>query len=155
MVLEQAITRGQECGTDELKVVTNQDYLTLTQSLVTEMDDPLLTSYLLESKGRNTAPAIALAALTVSQIHDINTFMLVLPADHLIPDTSAFVVNALEAARQAQQGKLVVFGIQPTTPETGFGYIEVEKLGAHTQPVLRFVEKPDQAAAIEYLASGR
>lgn len=154
-LLEQAITRGQACGTDELLVVTNQDYLTLTQSLISEMNDPPLTNYLLEPKGRNTAPAITLAALTVSQIHDRDAVMLVLPADHLIPDTSAFVANALEAVRQAQQGKLVVFGIQPTAPETGFGYIEVEKLGAHTQPVLRFVEKPDQAAAIEYLASGR
>ncbi|OGB82706.1 MAG: mannose-1-phosphate guanylyltransferase/mannose-6-phosphate isomerase [Burkholderiales bacterium RIFCSPLOWO2_12_FULL_67_210] len=81
--------------------------------------------------------------------------MLVLPADHLIPDTEAFVANALEAVRQAQKGQLVVFGIQPTSPETGFGYIEVAKLGRDVQPVLKFVEKPDLATAQEYLATGR
>jgi mannose-1-phosphate guanylyltransferase len=154
-LLEQAIERGQACGTDELLVVTNQDYLTLTQSLIGEMSNPPSTSYLLEPKGRNTAPAIALAALTVSEHHGRDAVLLVLPADHLIPDSTAFVANALEAARYAQQGELVVFGIQPTAPETGFGYIEVEKVGSQTQAVLRFVEKPDQASAIEYLASGR
>lgn len=81
--------------------------------------------------------------------------MLVLPADHLIPDTEAFVDNALEATRQARQGQLVVFGITPTGPETGFGYIEVAKVGREIQPVLNFVEKPDMAEAQQYLATGR
>lgn len=154
-LLEQAIIRGQACGTDELLVVTNQDHLFLTQNLVSEMTDPPHTRYLLEPKGRNTAPAIALAALAVAQQHGADAVMLVLPADHLIPDTSAFVANALEAARHAQDGQLVVFGIQPTAPETGFGYIEVAQVGAAPQPVFKFVEKPDQATAIDYLATGR
>jgi mannose-1-phosphate guanylyltransferase len=154
-LLEQAIARGQACGTDELLVVTNQDHLCLTQNLVSEMTDPPHTRYLLEPKGRNTAPAIALAALAVAQQHGADAIMLVLPADHLIADTSAFVANALEAARHAQDGKLVVFGIQPTAPETGFGYIEVSQVGAAPQPVLKFVEKPDQATAMAYLATGR
>lgn len=154
-LLEQAIARGQACGTDELLVVTNQDHLFLTQNLVSEMTDPPHTRYLLEPKGRNTAPAIALAALAVAHQHGADAVMLVLPADHLIPDTSAFVANALEAARHAQDGQLVVFGIQPTAPETGFGYIEVAQVGAAPQPVLKFVEKPDQATAMAYLATGR
>jgi mannose-1-phosphate guanylyltransferase len=119
------------------------------------MTDPPHTRYLLEPKGRNTAPAIALAALAVAQQHGADAVMLVLPADHLIPDTSAFVANALEAARHAQDGQLVVFGIQPTAPETGFGYIEVAQVGAAPQPVLKFVEKPDQATAMAYLATRR
>ena len=154
-LLGQAISRGQDCGTDDLIVVTNQDYFFLTRDAVNALSDRPNTQYLLEPKGRNTAPAIALAALACAKRHGPDAVMLVLPADHLIPDTEAFVACALEAARQAQQGQLVVFGISPTGPETGFGYIEVEKPSRHTQKALRFVEKPDQATAQRYLASGR
>lgn len=154
-LLEQAIARGQACGTEDVLIVTNQDHLFLTQNLVAEMSDAPRVSYLLEPKGRNTAPAIALAALSVEQQYGRDTVMLVLAADHLIPDTSAFVANSLEAARYAQQGRLVVFGVQPTGPETGFGYIEVDQMGAGAQPVRRFVEKPDLGTAQEYLATGR
>ena len=154
-LLEQAIARGQACGTEDVLIVTNQDHLFLTQNLVAEMPDAPRVSYLLEPKGRNTAPAIALAALSVEQQYGRDAVMLVLAADHLIPDTSAFVANSLEAARYAQQGRLVVFGIKPAGPETGFGYIEVDKVGAGAQPVTKFVEKPDLATAQEYLATGR
>ena len=154
-LLEQAITRGQACGTEDVLIVTNQDHLFLTQNLVAEMSDTPRVSYLLEPKGRNTAPAIALAALTVAQQHGRDAVMLVLAADHLIPDTSAFVANALDAARFAQQDRLVVFGVQPTSPDTGFGYIEVGKVGAGVQPVTKFVEKPNLVIAQEYLATGR
>ena len=154
-LLEQAIARGQACGTDDVLIVTNQDHFYLTQDLVGEMTAPPHASYLLEPEGRNTAPAIALAALACAQAHGPEAVMLVLPADHLIPDTESFVVNALEAARLAQQGSLVVFGINPTGPETGFGYIEVPQIGRDAQAVLKFVEKPDQATAQQYLATGR
>lgn len=154
-LLEQAVSRGQACGTDHLIVVTNQDHLFLTQGLLAEMSDPPHPHYLLEPNGRNTAPAIALAALACQKLHGDDAVMLVLPADHLIPDTKSFVANALEAARHALDGRLVVFGIQPTGPETGFGYIEVAKIGRQAQPVLQFVEKPDIATAQEYLATGR
>lgn len=154
-LLEQAITRGQACGTDNVMIVTNQDHLFLTQSLVAEMPDPPRVSYLLEPKGRNTAPAIALAALAVSEQYGPDTVMLVLAADHLIPDTSTFVANALEASRHAQEGQLVVFGIQPTAPETGYGYIEVAETSTQPQPALKFVEKPNHATALQYLSTGR
>jgi mannose-1-phosphate guanylyltransferase len=110
---------------------------------------------LLEPKGRNTAPAIALAALACAQTHGPDVVMVVLPADHLIPDTEAFVSCALEAARFALQSQLVVFGITPTAPETGFGYIEVAQIARTPQKALRFVEKPDAATAQQYLATGR
>lgn len=154
-LLRQAIERGQACGTDDIMVVTNHDYLFLTRDVIQQLSDPPHTRYLLEPKGRNTAPAIAVAALTCAQEHGPDAIMLVLPADHLIPDTEAFVANALEAAHQAQQGQLVVFGISPTAPDTGFGYIEVDKVSRHTQKALRFVEKPDAATAQRYLATGR
>ena len=154
-LLEQAIARGQACGTDDVIIVTNQDHFYLTQDLVGEISNPPNAHYLLEPEGRNTAPAIALAALACIQAHGPEAVMLVLPADHLIPDTESFVVNALEAARLAQQGSLVVFGINPTGPETGFGYIEVPQIGREAQAVLKFVEKPDAATAQQYLATGR
>ena len=154
-LLEQAIGRAQACGADKAIIVTNQDHLNLTQDLVAEMTDPPRISYLLEPKGRNTAPAIALAALAVKQQYGVDAIMLILPADHLIPDISAFVSNALEAVNLAEDGRLVVFGIRPTAPETGFGYMEVETLGHEPRPVKQFVEKPNLEKARDYIASGR
>ena len=154
-LLQQAVERGQACGADETMIVTNQDYLFLTREVISNLQDPPKTSYLLEPKGRNTAPAIALAALACSQAHGADAVMIVLPADHLIPDSEAFVTNALEAARHALLGQLVVFGISPTAPETGFGYIEVAQIERTPQKALRFVEKPDAATAAQYLSTGR
>jgi mannose-1-phosphate guanylyltransferase / mannose-6-phosphate isomerase len=154
-LLQQAIERGLACGTDDLLVVTNQDYLFLTRGVIAETSDTPNANYLLEPKGRNTAPAIALAALACAKQHGSETVMLVLPADHLIPDTESFVACALEAARHAANGQLVVFGVSPTGPETAFGYIEVEKASRQTQKAMRFVEKPDLATAQDYLATGR
>lgn len=154
-LLAQAIARGQACGTDELLVITNQEHLFLTRNLLEQFADPPNAHFLLEPNGRNTGPAIALAALYCEQHYGPDAVMLVLPADHLIPDTPAFVACALEAAQLAGQGQLVVFGIHPTSPETGFGYIEVPHVGRESQRVLRFVEKPDLATAQEYLATGR
>ncbi|HEY8049596.1 MAG TPA: mannose-1-phosphate guanylyltransferase/mannose-6-phosphate isomerase [Ramlibacter sp.] len=154
-LLAQAIARGQACGTNETVVITNQDHIFLTRNLIEQFADPPNAHFLLEPNGRNTGPAIALAALHCEQRHGADTVMLVLPADHLIPDTRAFVACALEAAQVAAQGQLVVFGVQPTSPETGFGYIEVPQVARQSQRVLRFVEKPDLAAAQEYVASGR
>jgi mannose-1-phosphate guanylyltransferase/mannose-6-phosphate isomerase len=151
----QAVTRGQACGTEDVVVVTNQDYLFLTRAEMRHLDDAPDTHYLLEPKGRNTAPAIALAALQCAKAHGDDAVMMVLPADHLIPDTKAFVACATEAVNLAQKGQLVVFGVQPTSPDTGFGYIEVEHVSREAQRVLRFVEKPDLPTAQQYLATGR
>lgn len=154
-LLEQAIARGQGCGAVEAMIVANQEHLFLTQDLLQRMPNRPRVRYLLEPKGRNTAPAIALAALAAAQTHGRDAVLLVLPADHLIPDASTFVADAMRAVAQARQGRLVVFGIRPSTPETGFGYIEVKRVGQDPQPALRFVEKPDLATAQEYLATGR
>jgi mannose-1-phosphate guanylyltransferase len=154
-LLAQAIERGRACGTDELLLITNQDYLFLSNKVINDLQDPPHTHFLLEPKGRNTGPAIALAALHCQEFHGADAVMLVLPADHLIPDTKSFVACAMDAVALAQEGQLVVFGVQPTAPDTGFGYIEVERIARDSQPVLRFVEKPDLATAQEYLATGR
>ncbi|MBX2807997.1 MAG: mannose-1-phosphate guanylyltransferase/mannose-6-phosphate isomerase [Cellvibrionaceae bacterium] len=113
------------------------------------------TDIILEPCGRNTAPAIALAALAQP-----DALLLVLPADHVIKDTDAFARAVSQATLQAQAGKLVTFGIVPTAAETGYGYV---KSGAtvdqptgdgHVCVVEQFVEKPDKATAEAYLASG-
>lgn len=110
----------------------------------------LLNRYILEPFGRNTAPAIATAALQVAATHGESACLLVLPADHLIADQAAFVDAVAKAMQLAAQGKLVTFGIQPDAPETGYGYIE-----ADGNDVKRFVEKPDLETARGYVASGR
>ena len=154
-LLQQAVQRGQACGAEDILVVTNQRHHFLTKDLMASMQNPPRTRYLLEPKGRNTAPAIALAALAVEAAHGAHTIMLILPADHLIPDSESFVACALEAANLAAQGELIVFGIHPTGPEVGFGYVEVEKASRSSQRALRFVEKPDLATAQQYLSTGR
>ncbi|MDO6746302.1 mannose-1-phosphate guanylyltransferase/mannose-6-phosphate isomerase [Gilvimarinus sp. 1_MG-2023] len=108
---------------------------------------------ILEPAGRNTAPAIALAAFTALE-SDPNAVLLVLPADHVINDPDSFRAVVEKATKAAQQGDLVTFGIVPTYPETGYGYIRGEAGGELGQAVKRFVEKPDLETAKTYLASG-
>lgn len=109
---------------------------------------------LLEPVGRNTAPAIALAALQAT-VDGADPVLLVLAADHLIVDVATFQASILTALPLAQAGKLVTFGIVPTQAETGYGYIEQgTAVDGGGYAVSRFVEKPDLATAREYLASG-
>jgi len=110
---------------------------------------------LLEPVGRNTAPAVALAALLAQQDH-ADPYLLVLPADHVIQDEAKFVQAIATALQSAQQNKLVTFGIVPSVPETGYGYIEKGETreGAGGFSVKQFVEKPDRATAQTYLDSG-
>ncbi|MEZ8257964.1 mannose-1-phosphate guanylyltransferase/mannose-6-phosphate isomerase [Vibrio cyclitrophicus] len=107
----------------------------------------------LEPVGRNTAPAIALAALQGIKEGD-DPLLLVLAADHVIKNQAEFASVVKKAKVQAEQGKLVTFGIVPTGPETGYGYIkEGSTLGDSSFEVERFVEKPDLATAHEYVNS--
>lgn len=108
---------------------------------------------LLEPVGPNTAPAIALAALQASSGAE-DPILLVLAADHLIQDVAAFHASIQAALPLACAGKLVTFGIVPTHPETGYGYIEKGGSLGDGFTVSRFVEKPDLTAATEYLSSG-
>jgi len=104
--------------------------------------------------GRNTAAAVAMAAHLVSERHGPDALMLVLAADHLIQDQASFATAVAQAAVLAQQGHLVTFGIVPTGPETGFGYIEAGEALSQGHKVARFVEKPTLDKAQAYLASG-
>lgn len=112
---------------------------------------------ILEPAGRNTAPAVAVAALCVAD-SDPQGVMLVLPADHLIRDVGGFHEAAAKAAVLAGAGRLVTFGIVAREPETGYGYLERGDAIAGTKnayQVARFVEKPDETHAREFIASGR
>ncbi|MFT6825111.1 MAG: mannose-1-phosphate guanylyltransferase/mannose-6-phosphate isomerase, partial [Pseudohongiellaceae bacterium] len=110
---------------------------------------------LLEPVGRNTAPAVALAALCALQ-DNADPLLLVLPADHVIEDQTAFQQAIAQALQSAKQGKLATFGIVPSVPETGYGYIHkgVQLASGNGYCVEQFVEKPDQETAQAYLDSG-
>src|SRR6478735_3360388 len=107
----------------------------------------------LEPVGRNTAPAIAVAALQ-ALADGADPLLLVLPSDHVVADVDAFRAAVHPASVAAAEGKLVTFGIVPTSPETGFGYIEADKAATGVRPVRRFVEKPDLATAQRYVQEG-
>jgi mannose-1-phosphate guanylyltransferase / mannose-6-phosphate isomerase len=138
-------------------IVTNQEYSFKTREEVDRTPGlgSTAVTLLLEPMGRNTAPAIAVAAHWAAAAHP-DAILLVLAADHLIPDEAAFQQAARQAAAAAAQGDIVLFGIQPTGPETGFGYIEYEPGGAPDQAykVRRFVEKPDATRAVQFLQAG-
>jgi mannose-1-phosphate guanylyltransferase/mannose-6-phosphate isomerase len=133
-------------------IVTNRDYYFLSRDDLAAQD--VQARYLLEPSGRNTTPAIAMAALWAISLKK-DACLLVMPADHLIKDTPTFYAAVQQAEILAREGQLVLFGVRPTGPETGFGYIE---MGAEMKPyanaVQRFVEKPNAATAAQYLAQG-
>ena len=153
-LLQSAWLRGANLpGVTEVLTVTNHALFFKTESEYREVSSQapvnIANSFILEPFGRNTAPAIAAAALHISAMHGENALMLVLAADHLITDQEAFLLAVSKAIVLAQDCKLVTFGIAPESPETGFGYIE-----ADGNTVLRFVEKPTLEKAREYLAAG-
>jgi mannose-1-phosphate guanylyltransferase/mannose-6-phosphate isomerase len=135
-------------------VVCNNDHRYLVAEQLRQLGKEH-SSILLEPVGRNTAPAVALAALRALQ-DNADPLLLVLPADHVIQDQAAFQQAIARALQSAEQGKLATFGIVPSVPETGYGYIRkgVELTGENGFCVEKFVEKPDQETAQGYLDSG-
>ena len=140
---------------DEIITVTAADYRFLTADEYAGVQVPAFRSrLLLEPVGRNTAPAIVLAALDIRARHGEDAQMLVLPADHLIEDLEAFAQDVAQARTLAAAGYLVTFGIRPTAPETGFGYIQAGRPLDGGLAIDAFVEKPDLVTAERYLAAG-
>ena len=144
----------RENGKAKLLTVTNRDYYFMSRD---ELQKSGATgTFLLEPCGRNTAPAIALAAHRINAKFGPDALMLVLAADHLIMDEASFA-NAVGQASQlasAPHNLLVTFGIVPTGPETGFGYIKAGQRIEQGQKVDAFVEKPDFVTAQKYLDAG-
>ncbi|MGJ8610737.1 MAG: mannose-1-phosphate guanylyltransferase/mannose-6-phosphate isomerase, partial [Octadecabacter sp.] len=135
-------------------VLTNSDFrFIVTEQLASLGIDP--GAILIEPEGRNTAPAVLAAAMWLEKT-DPDTLMLVSPSDHVIPDTDAFVAAINVAADAARAGQIVAFGITPTHPETGYGYIELAQAIAPgvATPIKKFVEKPDADRAATLVASG-
>lgn len=150
-LLQKAFVRAAGLdGVVELLTVTNRELFFKTVDEYAELgtaDVPL--RFVLEPVGRNTAPAIAAAALDAKSRWPEDSALLFLTADHLIENVPAFAQVVGEAHRLAQTGKVVTFGIKPSHAETGYGYIH-----AQGNDVSSFVEKPDQATAEAYLADG-
>jgi len=135
----------------EVLTVTNRDLFFKTADEYRETGPiPVPLGFILEPEGRNTAPAIAAATLTICKRYGPKAVMLFLTADHLIADVPAFTQAVSVAVGLAESGKVTTFGINPETPETGYGYIE-----ADGHDVLRFVEKPDLQTAQSYIDSGK
>jgi mannose-1-phosphate guanylyltransferase/mannose-6-phosphate isomerase len=155
--LLQATVRRVE-GLDGVKlkeplIVCNEEYRFIIAEQLRVMGEK--SNILLEPVGRNTAPALTLAALAVIKDGE-DPILLVMPADHVIGDTARFQAVVQQGAALAAEEALVTFGITPDSPETGYGYIQagepVGNDGAHR--IARFVEKPDLATAQTYLDSG-
>jgi len=132
-------------------VVANEEHRFLVAEQLRQVGAPV-PAILLEPVGRNTAPAIAAAALQ-AMAGGADPLLLVLPSDHVVRDVAGFQRAVREASSAAEAGALVTFGIVPHAPETGFGYIQAEA-GDGLRQVLRFVEKPDAATARSYLDAG-
>ena len=134
-------------------VVCNEEHRFMVAEQLRQLDlQP--SALILEPQGRNTAPALALAALQAVTI-DPESILLVLPADHLITDVEAFIAAVEKSLPLAGEGRLMTFGVVPTAPETGYGYIKCGPgLADGLYELERFVEKPDAAAAQDYMESG-
>ena len=132
-------------------VVANEEHRFLVAEQLRVIGAPT-PRIVLEPIGRNTAPAIAAAAL-IARLDGGDPLLLVLPSDHVVRDDAAFRAAVIAAAPAAEAGALVTFGIVPEAPETGFGYIQADA-GEGVRKVLRFVEKPDAATAQAYLDDG-
>jgi len=134
-------------------VVCNHEHRFLVGEQLTSVGVENAT-IILEPVARNTAPAIALAALRLAESNP-QGLMLVMPADHLIRDVEAFLSATENAISAAQEGAIVTFGIVPTHAETAYGYIQSEENGpSEIKKVVSFTEKPDQLVAKQYLQAG-
>jgi mannose-1-phosphate guanylyltransferase len=153
-MLQRTAERTLPLKPKRILVVTNALQARETAEQLEYLND-IPVDILVEPVGRNTAPAIGLAAAIIAQ-HDPQGTMLVLPADHYILDEACFCRKVWEARASALNGYLVTLGITPDRPETGYGYIEAARdcRGEGPYPVTRFVEKPPLEKALQFLAAG-
>ncbi len=153
-MLQRTVERVLPLQPKRIMVVTNVAQAAATAEQLAGYTD-LPIDIVAEPVGRNTAPAIALAARIVAH-HDPEGVMVVLPADHYIRNEAEFCRVVSAACSSAISGALLTLGVEPTRPETGYGYIEAGEGGADsvTLPVRRFVEKPDARKAAGFLAAG-
>ncbi|QIZ78450.1 mannose-1-phosphate guanylyltransferase/mannose-6-phosphate isomerase [Ferrimonas lipolytica] len=149
-MLQQTILRLNTLSTSTPMVICNEEHRFIAAEQLRAIDTP--ATIVLEPCGRNTAPALAIASLLSSQ--DDDPLLLVLAADHVIEDTTAFVDSIQRAIPMANSGKLVTFGIVPDSAHTGYGYIRTGAVIDAGHEVAQFVEKPSATVAQQYLDSG-
>lgn len=150
-LIQQTAERSQAVGLSESPIVVcNDEHRFLIAQQLAE--SKIKADILLEPEGKNTAPAIALAAFQ-ALTRDEDAILVVLPADHVIRDFAQFGEAIDVAVEQAKSGKIVTFGVQPTYPETGYGYIQAKEKG-QVSAVQAFKEKPDTVTAEGYIKEG-
>lgn len=150
-LIQQTAERSIEVGMSENPIVVCNDEhrFLIAQQLA---DSKISADIMLEPQGRNTAPAIALAAFQAAE-RDADAILVVLPADHVIRNHELFSTAIKQAVEEAKAGNIVTFGVQPTYAETGYGYIQAVEKGV-VSPVKAFKEKPDLATAEGYVKEG-
>ena len=153
-MIQETLLRLKDVAISDPIVVCNKahQFIVLEQLELVGMKNP---SIILEPMGKNTAPAIAAAAFRALQL-DSDSVLIVLPSDHIIQDKKALTQAIILGCSGAQEGKLITFGIKPTRPETGYGYIKAT-VTEHAKlfPLEQFVEKPTASVAQSYLESGQ
>ncbi len=157
-MLQDTVMRlaGVEGLTGRTLIICNEAHRFLVAEQLQEID--VKADIVLEPVGKNTAPAAALAALLILdelKKGEDAPLLLIMPADHVIQDKKAFVVAINTAAASAEHGVLVTFGVVPSYPHTGYGYIEADARTLVAVPVNSFIEKPDQKTAVNLLETNR
>lgn len=155
LMINEAIDRIKNITDEEIFIVTNEkQYEKMLKAVETRQSASKQITILQEPAARNTAACIGFAAVSICHKHG-DGIMCITPADHCIKNETAFSETLNKAAKEAEKGHLVTIGIQPDFPSTGFGYIRFEKDDAEiSKRVLEFKEKPDRAAAENYIKSG-
>ena len=152
-LLAETIQRGLQLDENaRVMAITNEDHRFVVAAQLHAQASQRTEGIILEPVGRNTAPAIALAALAAGAESD--ELLLVMPSDQVLKDMKAFREAVDKGAEAARAGKLVTFGIVPSSPHTGYGYIKAGKDHGGYDDVAAFVEKPNEARAQEYLDEG-
>jgi len=143
--------QGLKGAAESCLIVSNEDHRFLVAEQMNAIE--MRSKIILEPEGRNTAPAVALAALHALK-EDSAAILLIMAADHVIKDVEAFQAAVQKGVAAAEEGRLVTFGIVPTKPETGYGYVRANVGNGEPVPVEEFVEKPDADTAQKYLDDG-
>lgn len=155
-LFQQTIARVMTNGMQNPLIICNQEHRFMVSEQLLALNQSA-DAIFLEPFGRNTAPAVAIAAMKLLN-EGRDELMLILPADHVILNTQAFNKAINKAVPAAEKGEMVLFGITPDKPETGYGYIKIAEKSDHLPedvfPVAQFVEKPNFERACEFLASG-
>lgn len=146
------VNRSPSVEIQETVIVANESHRFLVLDQLHDIKK--IADIILEPEGRNTAPSLTLAALHIQSKYGKDAVMLVLPADHFVANNIQFSQSIHTAISAVTKQSIVTLGIHPTAPETGYGYIKVNKPSKSVSFVERFVEKPDKAKAEKYLANG-